>query len=290
MHKLTIPNNITRIDCDSLNKYFKEISKEHLLTSEEEVEVVRQIKQGDPNAKDRLVKANLRFVVSIAKQYQKGPVPLSDLINEGNIGLIKAAERFDETRGFKFITYAVWWIRQSILAALEEQSRIIRVPSNKISLFSKTQKVIDEWVKNNGRMPTHFELAEIMDINEDDIHDIINLFHSTSSLDTLMDEKGDYSFIVMISEDDNQRDYQRSNDAEDLKNDVNKILSRLGKREKEIVEMVFGINRSSALSLEEISSLLGISRERVRQIKEKALKKLSFHTVRKRIRKLTAAG
>ncbi|MEO9870595.1 sigma-70 family RNA polymerase sigma factor [Ekhidna sp.] len=289
MQQLTITDNITRVDCDSLNKYFKEISREHLLTAEEEVEIVRRIKKGDHRAKDKLVKANLRFVVSIAKQYQNGPVPLSDLINEGNIGLIKAAERFDETRGFKFISYAVWWIRQAILTALDEQSRVIRVPSHKISNMSKIKKIKEGWAKKNGRYPTSAELAEDMNMDEEDINETISTFNSTSSLDAICSMDGDHSLMDLITDKASDEELEQTSYFEQLKNDVSHILARLNEREKEIVEMVFGIDCPSPLSLDEISKHLGISRERIRQIKEKALKKLSFHAIRKKIKKLTAA-
>ncbi|MEO9485229.1 MAG: RNA polymerase sigma factor RpoD/SigA [Ekhidna sp.] len=289
MKQLTITDNITKVDCDSLNKYFKEISREHLLTAEEEVELVRRTKQGDQAAKNKLVKANLRFVVSIAKQYQNGSVPLSDLINEGNIGLIKAAERFDETRGFKFISYAVWWIRQAILSALDEQSRTIRVPSNKISNMSRIRKIKDEWAKKNGRFPTIEELAELMDMDEDEIEEIDKSFNKTSSLDSIYGTDGEQLLMEFIPDQETDDANQQTRYFEQLRKDVSKILSRLGEREKEIIKMVFGIDYQSAHSLEEISHLMGISRERIRQIKEKALKKLSYHAVRKKIQKLAEA-
>ena len=288
MQQLTITDKITKIDCDSLNKYFKEISKEQLLTPEQEVEIVRRIKQGDLVAKDKLVRANLRFVVSIARQYQNTSVPISDLINEGNIGLIKAAERFDETRGFKFISYAVWWIRQAILSAIDEQSRTIRVPSNKISNMSRIRKLKDKWAKSKGRFPTSAELAELMNISIAEIEEIDKVSHITSSLDSIYGTDGQ-SLMDLIPDQENDETNQQKKYFEQLKKSVTKILSRLNEREKEIIKMVFGIDHKSAYSLEEISDKLGISRERIRQIKEKAIKKLSYHAVRKKIQKLTEA-
>ncbi|MEP1096587.1 MAG: RNA polymerase sigma factor RpoD/SigA [Cyclobacteriaceae bacterium] len=288
MQQITMSNKITRLDCDSLGKYFKDISKQHLLTPDEEITLVRKIRSGDKFAKDKLIRANLRFVVSVAKHYQNGPVPLSDLISEGNIGLIKAAERFDETRGFRFISYAVWWIRQSILAALDEQSRLIKVPSNKLSSMSRIRKVIDSWEKRHERPPTTPELAEMLNITEEEVVETIGSFSSEFSLDApvgIDSESSMIDFIPNHEEDENEQPGQRQR----VKNDVGKILSRLNDREKKIVKMAFGINYPSSYSLDEISEQVGISRERVRQIKEKALKKLSFHGVRKRIKALTAA-
>lgn len=288
MQQITMSDKITRLDCDSLGKYFKDISKLHLLTSDEEIELVRGIKSGDQRAKDKLVKANLRFVVSVAKHYQNGPVPLSDLISEGNIGLIKAAERFDETRGFKFISYAVWWIRQSILAALDEQSRLIKVPSNKLACMSKIRKAMDKWEKQYERPPSTSEIAEALNLTEDEVNEVLNSFSSESSLDAPIgiDNNSSMMDFIPIQDSDNSEQPIR---FEQLKNDVRQILLRLDKREKEILEMAFGINHASSFSLDEISEQVGISRERVRQIKEKALKKLSFHGVRKRIKSLNTA-
>jgi len=280
-------NKITRLDCGSLSKYFKEISKQILLTPEEELELMRRIKSGDQHAKDKLVRANLRFVVSVAKHYQNGPVPLSDLISEGNIGLIKAAERFDETRGFKFISYAVWWIRQSIFAALDEQSKLIRVPTHKQSSMSKIRKAMDSWEKEYERPPTTSELAEILNIEEEEVEETIGSFSTECSLDAPIGIKDGKSMIEFIPSRVDEEDQMPLRNQQVY--DVSKILSRLGEREKRIVEMTFGINYPSSFSLDEISEQVGISRERVRQIKEKALKKLSFHRLRKKIKALTAA-
>ena len=286
MQQITTSNKITRLDSDSLSKYFKEISKQHVLTSEEEIDLVRRIRLGDQLAKDKLVKANLRFVVSVAKHYQNGPVPLSDLISEGNIGLIKAAERFDETRGFRFISYAVWWIRQSILAALDEQSRLIKVPSNKLSCMSKIRKTMDTWEIQHERPPTPNELAEILHISEKDVEGAMGLSNSEFSLDAPVGTDKDISMMDFLPNQDSE--IELPNQRQKMKDDVSQILSKLSDREKEIVQMAFGINYPSPYSLDEISEQIGISRERVRQIKEKALKKLSFHGLRKKIRALTA--
>ncbi len=287
MQQITLSDRITKVDCDSLGKYFSEISREHLLTLEEEADLVRRIKSGDQAAKDKLVKANLRFVVSVAKHYQNGPVPLSDLINEGNIGLIKAAERFDETRGFKFISYAVWWIRQSILAALDEQSRLIKVPSNRIAIMSRIRKVRDSWEKQHERTPTNAELAEEIGMDEDELKEVISSFSSETSLDAPYGKNGESSLLEFVSNRENDNPGETSLNFEQIKGVVKEVLSRLSERERDVVEMSFGINHATTNSLDEISTHLGISRERIRQIREKALKKLSYHGLRKRIKPLT---
>lgn len=286
MKQITLTSNITKQDSESLNKYFRDISKINLLTSEEETALVRQIKAGDKRAKNKLIRANLRFVVSVAKHYQNGPVPLSDLINEGNIGLIKAAERFDETRGFKFISYAVWWIRQSILAALDEQSRLIKIPSNKLSNMSCIRKAMDYWEKTHERSATVSELAELLEMEERDVLNDLKAMNIETSLDTPIDWLSEGSALDFIPHPDSKAEKEQNLNYEELKDLVKKILGRLKVRERDVLEMSFGINHASPHSLEEISQKLGISRERVRQIKEKTLRKLSFHGLRKKIKGL----
>ena len=258
------------------------------MSSTEEIALVKRIKSGDQDAKTKLVKANLRFVVSVAKIYQNSPVPLSDLINEGNIGLIKAAERFDETRGFKFISYAVWWIRQSILAALDEQSRLIKVPSNKLASMSKIRKAIEHWERKYERSPTTSELAEVLHTGESEVKESINSVSTECSLDAPIGIDQENSMLDFIPNQDST-DQKDTFYIEQLKHQVRQVLSRLKKRERKIIEMTFGINNPLSYTLDEISEQLGISRERVRQIKERALKKLSYHRVRKSIQSLTAA-
>ncbi len=284
MQRTTLVKKITNIDCDSLGKYLNDISREQLLTSDEEIDLIKRIKQGDQQARDKLVRANLRFVVSVAKQYQGGKVPLSDLINEGNIGLIKAAEKFDETRGFRFISYAVWWIKQLILSALDEQSRLIKIPSNKLALLSRIRKAVDNWEKRFGRAPSKSELAETLSLDEGEVVETINAFYVESSLYSPLQNDSNHSLLELIPDPNSYDSKEQSIQSEQLKKEVNNILTMLDEREKRIIEMTFGINCSITNSLDEISNQLGITRERVRQIKEKALKKLSYRGIRKKIK------
>jgi len=277
MRQLKITQSITNRDSITLEKYFNDVSREVLLTAEEEVNLAQRIREGDEAAKERLVKANLRFVISVAKQYQSSKLTLNDLINEGNIGLIKAAQRFDEKRGFKFISYAVWWIRQSILQAIVEKSRMIRLPANKMATLSKIDQVSSSYMQQYEREPTEEELSDIMEMSVGEIKKAISSASQPSSVDKPFAE-GEASSLLDVLEN------QESNLAEDevvhndsLKRDVTRLLEVLSEKEATIVKMYFGIADSSAHSLEAISDYLGISKERVRQIKERALKKLAAH-------------
>jgi len=277
MRQLKITQSITNRDSITLEKYFNDVSREVLLTAEEEVNLAQRIREGDEAAKERLVKANLRFVISVAKQYQSSKLTLNDLINEGNIGLIKAAQRFDEKRGFKFISYAVWWIRQSILQAIVEKSRMIRLPPNKMATLSKIDHVSSSYMQQYEREPTEEELSDIMEMSVGEIKKAISSASQPSSVDKPFAE-GEASSLLDVLEN------QESNLAEDevvhndsLKRDVTRLLEVLSEKEATIVKMYFGIADSSAHSLEAISDYLGISKERVRQIKERALKKLAAH-------------
>ena len=256
------------------------------MTADEEIALVKCIREGDQRAKEQLVKANLRFVVSVAKNYQNGRLSLNDLINEGNTGLIKAAERFDETRGFKFISYAVWWIRQSIFAALQEQSRLIKVPSNKISSMSRIKKAMDSWEQKYERLPSSTELAELLDMEEKQIEQTINSFTNESSLNSPIGKEEERSLQDIIPNPENPGEEEYSIQSKYLKKELHRLLSRLTKREQDIIERVFGINYPSAYTLDEIGRVLGISRERVRQIKTRAIKKLSFRPARKQLKAL----
>ena len=256
-----------------LDQYLQEIGQIQLLTPDEEVELARRIKQGDQEALHRLTRANLRFVVSVAKKYQGQGLSLADLINEGNYGLIKAAQRFDETRGFKFISYAVWWIRQAILQALAEQSRVVRLPLNRIGTISKIRKTSARLAQENERAPNIEELARELDIDVEKVQDAMQHTARHVSVDAPLDDDDDNSLLDVI-----QTDPETSPDDvlldESLKVDLERALSMLHPREAEITRLYFGIGREHPLTLEEIGQRFGLTRERVRQIKEKALRKL----------------
>ena len=275
MRQLKITNQITNRDSATIEKYFNEISKESLLTPEEEVDLARRIKQGDQKALERLVRANLRFVVSVAKQYHHGSMPLNDLINEGNVGLIKAAKMFDETKGFKFISYAVWWIRQSIMEALNEHSRIVRIPSNKIGELSKISQAVSRIEQRFEREPTHDELAEYLGVKVEDIKSANTAAIRQSSLDAPIGEEEDGTmYDVLQSQDANTTDSLVA-DKDSLKTELDRLLaSLLSDREQEVLRRFFGIGCDYSLSLDDIAEDLGLTRERARQIKEGALKKL----------------
>jgi len=273
MRQLKITPSITNRDSASLDKYLQEIGREELITIENEVELAQRIRKGDHAALDKLVRANLRFVVSVAKQYQNQGLSLPDLIDEGNLGLIKAAEKFDETRGFKFISYAVWWIRQSILQALAEQSRIVRLPLNQVGSLNKINKAFSKFEQENERLPSPEELAEALDIPIDKISDTIKVSGRQVSVDAPFVEGEDNSLLdVLMNDDSPVADQKLINES--LYQEIERALETLLiDREKDIVRMFFGIG-CQEMTLEEIGDKFGLTRERVRQIKEKALRRL----------------
>lgn len=272
MRQLKITNSITSRGSQSLEDYLNDISKQPLLTAEEEVKLAQRIRNDDREALERLVCANLRFVVSVAKQYQNQGLTLPDLINEGNIGLIKAAEKFDETRGFKFISYAVWWIRQSILQALAEQSRMVRLPLNQVSAVSRINKLIMKFEQEHERKPSAHELSELIDETPEKIRDSLRANGRPMSINAPLGE-GDDSTLLEVISDENTPQADRGMIDKSLATEIERMLDTLDEREKTIVEMCFGINNRE-MTLEEISEKFGLSRERVRQIREKALLKL----------------
>ena len=272
MRQLKITKSITNRESAALEKYLQEISKETMISAEEEVELAQRIKKGDQKALERLTKANLRFVVSVAKQYQNQGLSLPDLINEGNLGLLKAAERFDETRGFKFISSAVWWIRQSILQAISEQSRIVRLPLNQVGSVNKINREINRFEQLNERRPSVDEIAEKVDLPQEKIDEAMNINGHQISVDAPFVEGEDNSLLdVMANNDAPMAD--RELVAESLKSEIQTALNALNERERNVVEASYGINQPE-LTLEEIGSKFGLTRERVRQIKEKAIRKL----------------
>ena len=272
MRQLKITKSITNRESASLDKYLQEIGREDLITVEEEVELAQAIKKGDRKALEKLTKANLRFVVSVAKQYQNQGLSLPDLINEGNLGLIKAAEKFDETRGFKFISYAVWWIRQSILQALAEQSRIVRLPLNQVGSLNKIGKVRSRFEQENERRPSAEELAEELDIPVDKITDTLKVSGRHVSVDAPFVEGEDNSLLdVLVNEDTPNTDGTLM--YESLSREIDRALATLTERESDIIKMFFGIG-CQEVTLEEIGDKFGLTRERVRQIKEKAIRRL----------------
>jgi len=272
MRQLKITKSITNRESAALEKYLQEISKEAMISAEEEVELAQRIKKGDPKALERLTKANLRFVVSVAKQYQNQGLSLPDLINEGNLGLLKAAERFDETRGFKFISYAVWWIRQSILQAISEQSRIVRLPLNQVGSVNKINREINRFEQLNERRPSVDEIAEKVDLPQEKIDEAMAINGHQISVDAPFIEGEDNSLLdVMANSDAPLADNQLV--EESLKSEIQNALSALNERERNVLEASYGINQPE-LTLEEIGTKFGLTRERVRQIKEKAIRKL----------------
>lgn len=273
MRQLKITHSITNRDIKSLDKYLQDICSEDLLTPEEEVALAQRIKNGDQEALDKLTRANLRFVVSVAKQYQNQGLSLPDLINEGNVGLIKAAKRFDETRGFKFISYAVWWIRQSILQAIAENSRIVRLPSNQLGALNKLKKEISRLEQELERQPSEDELAELLDIPEDKIKSIMGISGRHISIDAPLVADEDVNFVDVLPNEDTP-DTDDTLMKESLSIEIERSLSTLTSTERDVIKMYFGIGYPHALSLDEISIKMGLTRERVRQIKEKGIKRL----------------
>ena len=272
MRQLKITKSITNRESASLDKYLQEIGRKDLITVDEEVELAQKIKQGDQAALDKLVSANLRFVVSVAKQYQNQGLSLPDLIDEGNLGLIKAAQKFDETRGFKFISYAVWWIRQSILQALAEQSRIVRLPLNQVGSLNKIGKALQRFEQENERRPSPMELAEQLDVPVEKIADTMKVSGRHVSVDAPFVDGEDNSLLdVLPNEDSPMAD--SSLNQESLSKEVNRALEQLNPRERDILKMFFGIGCQD-MTLEEIGAKFDLTRERVRQIKEKAIRRL----------------
>jgi RNA polymerase primary sigma factor len=272
MRQLKITKSITNRESEALDKYLQEIGKEEMISIEEEVELAQRIRKGDKKALERLTKANLRFVVSVAKQYQNQGLSLPDLINEGNVGLIKAAEKFDETRGFKFISYAVWWIRQSILQAIAEQSRIVRLPLNQVGSVNKINKLLNKFEQENERRPSVEEISEKLDLPEDKIDEAMSVNTRHVSVDAPFVDGEDNSLLdVLINDDAPMAD--RSLLMESLKAEINNALKVLNERERGVIEAFYGINQPE-MTLEEIGAKFGLTRERVRQIKEKAIRRL----------------
>ena len=272
MRQLKIIPKITNRESESLEKYLQEIGKEELISAEEEVELAQRIRKGDPKALERLTRANLRFVVSVAKQYQNQGLSLADLINEGNLGLIKAAEKYDETRGFKFISYAVWWIRQSILQAIADQSRIVRLPLNQVGSVNKVMRAMNSFEQENERRPSIEELSEHVDLPLEKIDEAINVNARHVSVDAPLGTDDDGSLLdMLVNSDSPMADRQLVNES--LKAEIEQALSVLNERERGIIKAFFGIGQPE-MTLDEIGAKFGLTRERVRQIKEKALRRL----------------
>lgn len=283
MRQLKITKQVTNRETASLDKYLQEIGKVELITAEEEVELAKKIKKGDQNSLERLTKANLRFVVSVAKQYQNQGLSLPDLINEGNLGLIKAAQRFDETRGFKFISYAVWWIRQSILQALAEQSRIVRLPLNKIGSINKINKAYSILEQKFERPPTMKEISIEAEVSISEVRESLKNSGRHVSMDApLIDGEDSNMYNVIGSENSPSPDESLMIDS--LRNEIERSLATLTDREAEVVRAYFGLNEEHPMTLEEIGEAFDLTRERVRQIKEKAIRRLK-HTTRSKILK-----
>ena len=282
MRQLKITKSITNRESAALDKYLQEIGREDLLSTEEEIELAQRIKKGDRKALDKLTKANLRFVVSVAKQYQNQGLSLPDLINEGNLGLIKAAEKFDETRGFKFISYAVWWIRQSILQAIAEQSRIVRLPLNQVGSVNKINQLQNKFEQEFERRPNSSEIAERIDIPEDKVIDAMKANGKHVSVDAPFSDGDDNSLIDVLPDSDIP---MADNEwvMESLRKEIADALHTLNERERNVIECFYGINQPE-MTLEEIGDRYGLTRERVRQIREKALRKLRKNTKNKQLK------
>ena len=274
MRQLKITKSITNRESQSLEKYLQEIGKVDLLTPEEEVELAKQIKEGNQEALEKLTKANLRFVVSVAKQYQNQGLSLSDLINEGNLGLIKAAQRFDETRGFKFISYAVWWIRQSILQALAEQSRIVRLPLNKVGSLNKINRAFSELEQEFEREPSSEELAELLDIPTEEVETTLGVAARHVSMDAPFVEGEDNSLLDVLENSKTPLTDSKLEYGESLRREIERSLGTLTDRQCDVIKLYFGIGVEHPMSLEDIGEKFGLTRERVRQIKDKAINKL----------------
>ncbi|MBX9782343.1 MAG: RNA polymerase sigma factor RpoD/SigA [Chitinophagaceae bacterium] len=278
MRQLKITKSITNRESQSLEKYLQEIGKVELITPEEEVKLAERIKQGDQRALDRLTKANLRFVVSVAKQYQNQGLSLPDLINEGNLGLIKAAQRFDETRGFKFISYAVWWIRQSILQALAEQSRIVRLPLNKVGLTNRINKAFSQLEQEYEREPSAEELAEVLELEIDEVSSTLSMSNRHVSMDSPMGEGEDNTLMDVMHNPNAENTDEELDHKQSLQTEIDRSLKTLTERQQEVIRYFFGIGVDHPLSLEDIGERFNLTRERVRQIKDKAISKLKTNT------------
>jgi len=274
MRQLKITKSITNRESQSLEKYLQEIGKVELISSEEEVRLAALIRQGCQKSLDRLTKANLRFVVSVAKQYQNQGLSLPDLINEGNLGLIKAAQRFDETRGFKFISYAVWWIRQSILQALAEQSRIVRLPLNKVGLTNRIQKAFSQLEQQFEREPSPEELAELLEMDLDEVSASLSISSRHVSMDTPISEGEDGTLLDVLENPNAEKTDEDLDHKDSLKIEIDRSLKTLTERQKEVICFFFGIGVDHPMSLEDIGERFNLTRERVRQIKDKAITKL----------------
>jgi RNA polymerase primary sigma factor len=274
MRQLKISKSITNRESQSLEKYLQEIGKVELITPEEEARLARLIKQGDQKALDKLTKANLRFVVSVAKQYQNQGLSLPDLINEGNLGLIRAAQRFDETRGFKFISYAVWWIRQSILQSLAEQARIVRLPLNKVGLTNRIQKAFSQLEQEFEREPSAEELSELLGMDLEEVTSTLSINVRHISMDTPLSEGEDNTLIDVLANPNAEKTEQKIEHDDSLKQEIERSLKALTERQKEVICFFFGIGVDHPMTLEDIGDRFNLTRERVRQIKDKAITKL----------------
>jgi RNA polymerase primary sigma factor len=274
MRQLKISKSITNRESQSIEKYLQEIGKEDLLTPEEEVELARRIRAGDQTALEKLTRANLRFVVSVAKQYQNNSLSLNDLINEGNLGLVKAAQKFDETRGFKFISYAVWWIRQSIIQALAEHSRLVRLPLNKVGSLTKINKAFSDLEQKFQREPTAEELAELLEIPVEEVEATLGISARHVSMDAPFTEGESNALIDVLDNPNAEKTDIALEYRESLQMETDRILATLTDREKEVIKLFFGIGVEHPMTLEDIGESLGITRERIRQIKDKAITKL----------------
>ena len=285
MRQLKIVKQVTNRETISLDKYLHDISKESLITAEEEAELARLIREGDKIALEKLTKANLRFVVSVAKQYQNQGLNLSDLINEGNIGLIKAAQRFDETRGFKFISYAVWWIRQSIMQAIAEQARVVRLPLNKIGNITKINRAFSQLEQIHEREPSVDEVADILELTSSEVKDSLRISGRHVSVDAPLSTDAESNTLIdVMSEKDGILNPDKGLMTQSLRDEIERSFSTLSYREAEVLRMYFGINHKTPLTLEEIGEQFSLTRERVRQIREKGLRKLK-HTSRSKLLK-----
>jgi RNA polymerase primary sigma factor len=273
MRQLKITQQITARENDSLERYLQEIAKEGMITPDQEVQLARRIRTGDQRALEQMTKANLRFVISVAKQYQNQGLSLSDLINEGNIGLIKAAQRFDESKGFKFISYAVWWIRQSIMQALVENSRMVRLPLNKIGSYSKITKMMVKFEQNFEREPTRDELADLMNVTRKDIDEMMKGMSRHISIDAPVGDS-DSSAMVDLFEDEDDKGVELTMHNDSLRIEVQTVLATMNPRDAAILSCYFGVNGEEQIGLDEIGRKFGLTKERVRQIKEKAIRKL----------------
>ncbi|MGB0404406.1 MAG: sigma-70 family RNA polymerase sigma factor [Salibacteraceae bacterium] len=283
MRQLKITKSITNRSDKSLDKYLSDISREEMITAQEEVELAQRIREGDDRALDKLVKANLRFVVSVSKQYQNQGLSLPDLINEGNLGLIKAASRFDETRGFKFISYAVWWIRQSILQALADQARIVRLPLNQVGSLSKINKMYSRLEQELERPPSAAEIADFLEMDTKKVRDTMKISGRHVSVDAPLREGEDFTMIDLMS---NKGDVKTDSILmhESLVQEIERSLTTLSEREREVIRMFYGIGKKQGLTLDEIADVFDLTRERVRQLKEKAIRRLRHNSRSKLLR------